>query len=180
MAGELDTEVLDKPDTCRRTAEWLGKLASGITEVADTASQQRSPSEGFWQGTAADAARGELGRHATNADELEGGVKKVKTALEVFADEIGTVNSRMADARGTAREAGLVINDTKILPPKPSPSGPAGQPNGPSGAAEKKQKAFEAAGETIADARTSRRTRTASSKATCRTRTRPSTPSRPT
>ncbi|MHA6802796.1 hypothetical protein [Salinifilum ghardaiensis] len=153
MAGELDTEVLDKPDTCRRTAEWLGKLAGGVTEVADAVSQQRSGSEGFWRGTAADAARGELGKHAKNADELEGGINKVKTALEVFADEIDTVKRRMADARSTARDAGLVINGRQILPPKPGSSDPAGQPSGPSGAAEKQQKAFEAAGETVADAR---------------------------
>lgn len=154
MAGELDTEVLDKPDSCRRTADWLGKLASGITDVADTVSQQRSASEGFWRGTAADAARGELGTHGTNADESEGGIKKVASALEVFADEIDTVNTRMADARGTARGAGLVINGTKILPPKPSPKAPAGQPNGSSGAEEQKQKAFEEAGRTVEDART--------------------------
>lgn len=154
MAGELDTEVLDKPDTCRRTADWLGKLAGGITDVADTVSRQRSASESFWRGTAGEAARGELGRHGRNADELEGGIKKVKSALEVFADEIDTVNRRMADARGTARGAGLVINGTKILPPKPSPTGPAGQPNGPSGAEKEQQKAFEEAGETVEDART--------------------------
>ncbi len=153
MAGELDTEVLDKPETCRRTVEWLGTLASGITELADVVNQQRSSSEGFWRGTAADAARGELGKHAKDADELESGINKVKTALEVFADEIDTVNRRMADARSTARDAGLVINGRQILPPKPGPSDPAGQPSGPSGAAEKQQKAFEAAGETVADAR---------------------------
>ncbi|RCW43528.1 hypothetical protein DFQ14_1063 [Halopolyspora algeriensis] len=153
MAGELDTEVLDKPGTCRRTADWLGKLAGGITDVADTVSQQRSASESFWRGTAADAARGELGRHGTNADDLEGAIKKVKSALEIFADEIDTVNRRMADARDTARGAGLVLNGTKILPPKPSPTGSAGRPNGPSGVEEQQQKAFEEAGETVADAR---------------------------
>ncbi|MBE9374811.1 hypothetical protein IQ251_10180 [Saccharopolyspora sp. HNM0983] len=153
MAGELDTDVLDEPDTCRRTAGWLGKLADGISEVADSMNQQRSSSEGFWTGTAADAARGELGRHATNADELEGGIKKVRSALAVFADEIDTVKSRMGDARDVARGAGLVINGTKILPPKPSPADPAGESGAPDGA-DMKQKAFRAAGETVADART--------------------------
>ncbi|SFE16333.1 hypothetical protein SAMN04487819_108277 [Actinopolyspora alba] len=154
MAGELDTEVLDRPDTCRGTAEWLGELAGGIAEVADTVAQQRSASESFWRGTAADAARGELGGHGKNADDLENAINKVKSALEVFADEIDTVNERMTDARDIARGAGLVINGTKILPPKPSPNGPAGRPDGPSGAEERKQRAFEEAGRTVEDART--------------------------
>ncbi|MGJ7909170.1 hypothetical protein ACOQFL_22140 [Actinopolyspora sp. H202] len=153
MAGELDTEVLDESATCRDTADWLGKLGTGTGEVIDVVSEQRGASESFWTGTAADAARGELGRRSKQAQDLEEALGKVESALRAFADDMETVDSRMAAARGVARQAGLVINGTKILPPKPSPAGEPGQPSAPGEAADKRQRAFEEAGDIVVDAR---------------------------
>ncbi len=151
MAGELETEVLDEPESCRKTTDWLDTLQSGLTDTADRMNRERSTSEAFWQGTAGVAARGALMRHRTDADDIEQAVKDAKKALETFAEEIDTVLARMRQARAVAREAGLQLNGTKILPPEPQ-GGSSGQ-GGDSGAMEKKVRAFEEAGNTIADAR---------------------------
>lgn len=124
MAGDLNTEVLDDPASCRNTAHWLGRLGPGVSGIGDTLNSQRSASESFWQGTAGDACRQELGDQAGEVDELETQITKVRQALEIFATEIDGVKSKMAQARGIARSARLIVTPTEILPPEPAPQGP--------------------------------------------------------
>ncbi len=174
MAGELNTEVLDDPASCRTTADWLGRVAPGVANVGDVVYGKRAASEGFWQGTAADAARQTLTDLGKDADTLEGLVKQVKTALDAFAGKIDTVNQRMRQARSVAREGKLIVTPTAILPPGPAPAGggtdnfpgPVGrgaaahesQRPGQSDAAiaahEAKKRAFREAQTTVQDART--------------------------
>ncbi len=174
MAGELNTEVLDDPASCRTTADWLGQVKPGVVRIGDALHEQRGASESFWRGTAGDAARQTLTYQGKDADTLEGLVGQVKTALEVFAGEIDTVNQRMHQARTVARDGKLIVTPTTILPPGPAPKG-AGSENLPptpmgqrieahqgqsqaSQAAmadyEAKKRAFQEAQTTIQDART--------------------------
>ncbi|MBA8825322.1 hypothetical protein FHX42_002673 [Saccharopolyspora lacisalsi] len=172
MAGELNTEVLDDPDSCRTTADWLGQVKPGVTHIGDTVYGQRGASEGFWQGTAGNAARQTLTYQGKDADTLEGLVGQVKTALETFAGEIDTVNQRMHQARTVARDGKLIVTSTAILPPGPAPKGAGTEnlPPGPMGqqiethqsqasqaaiaAHEAKKRAFAEARTTVEDART--------------------------
>lgn len=173
MAGELNTEVLDDPGSCRTTAGWLGQVKPGVTHIGDTVYGQRAASEGFWQGTAGEAARQTLTYQGKDADTLEGLVGQVKTALETFANQIDTVNSRMQQARQVAREGKLIVTPAAILPPGPAPkgSGTDNLPPGPMGqqveahqggqgnqaaiaAHEAKKRAFQEASSTVQSART--------------------------
>ncbi len=61
MTGELNTEVLDDPASCRKAADWLGQIQPGVSQVGDEINNQRSASESFWQGTAGDECRLSLG-----------------------------------------------------------------------------------------------------------------------
>ncbi|MHA6798922.1 hypothetical protein [Bounagaea algeriensis] len=170
MAGELNTEVLDDPASCRTTADWLKQVKPGVTHVGDVVYSKRGASESFWQGTAADAARQTLTSQGKDADTLEELVQQVKTALETFAGEIDTMNQRMRQARTVAREGQLTVTPTAMLPPGPAPTGnlppgPAGHPAGvhhgqqpgPADAAvaahEAKKRAFREARTTVQDAR---------------------------
>ncbi|MBA8826639.1 hypothetical protein FHX42_004018 [Saccharopolyspora lacisalsi] len=174
MAGELNTEVLDDPASCRTTADWLGQVKPGVVAIGDTVYGQRDASEGFWQGTAGNAARQTLTYQGKDADTLEGLVGQVKTALETFAGEIDTVTQRMHQARTVARDGKLIVTPTAILPPGPAPKGAGTEnlPPGPAGqqmqahqgqsqasqtaiaAHEAKKRAFEEARTTVEDART--------------------------
>lgn len=131
MAGELNTEVLDDPAACRATADGLERLKNGVQGTGDVAYRERGKSESFWQGTAADACRGELTDLGKDSDSLEDVIEATKRALAVFADRIDTVRARMDQARHVASQGGLIVTAEAILPPGPAP-GPAPQrPSGP-------------------------------------------------
>ncbi|MHA6800615.1 hypothetical protein [Bounagaea algeriensis] len=172
MAGELNTEVLDDPESCRTTADWLGKVNGAVEGIGDAVHGQRSASHGFWTGPAAEAARATLGRQGHDSDELDELVGKTGSALNVFAGEIDTVQRRMEQAREQARAGKLIVTPTEILPPGPGPrSGPGGGPQAPAGgpggtdprqpasdaaahaAHAEKKRAFEEARQTVEDAR---------------------------
>ncbi len=172
MAGELNTEVLDDAESCRTTADWLGKVNGAVEGMGDAVHGQRSASHGFWTGPAAEAARGTLGRQGGDSDELDNLVGEVKNALNAFAGEVDTVQRRMEQARDRARSGKLIVTPTEILPPGPAPrGGPGGGPHAPSGgpgatdprqpasdaaahaAHAEKKRAFEEARQTVEDAR---------------------------
>lgn len=151
MSGELNTEVHDEPESCRRAADWVGGLQPGVSGVGDAVHRQRSASESFWQGTAGDSCRRSLSEHGDDADELEEQLGKVKSALLVFAAAIDGVRRSMADARADATAARLIVTPTAILPPEPAspnlPGGPHGDRAIEQGRQEfeRKHKAFEEA-----------------------------------
>lgn len=158
MAGELNTEVRDDAAGCRALAEWLRDAASGVEQVADALYRQRGESESFWQGTAGDSCRTELTWHAEDGDKLEQLTHDAERGLNEFAARIDAVRGRMDDARRTAREGGLIVTPTAILPPAPpnqapAPSaGPGTQP-AVDPAHEAQTHAFAAVSAMVADAR---------------------------
>ncbi|WP_338599198.1 hypothetical protein [Saccharopolyspora sp. SCSIO 74807] len=160
MSGELNTEVHDEPESCRRAADWVGGLQPGVSGVGDAVHRQRSASESFWQGTAGDSCRRSLSEHGDDADELEEQLGKVKSALLVFAAAIDGVRRSMADARADATAARLIVTPTAILPPEPAspnlPGGPHGDRAIEQGRQEfeRKHKAFEEAKGAVEAART--------------------------
>ncbi|HEY2723104.1 MAG TPA: hypothetical protein VGI84_00330 [Pseudonocardiaceae bacterium] len=92
-------------------------------------SRARDASEACWQGRAADAFRASLDPLRGSADHLVDVADRTWRALEVFADEVDTVRSRMHQARDVAAAARLVVTATTILPPGPGPGAPP--PSGP-------------------------------------------------
>jgi hypothetical protein len=172
MAGELNTEVRDDPAACRSSADWLGRLKSGVQQIGDVSYRERGESESFWQGTAGDACRRELTDLGKDSDSLEEIVEGTKRALNVFADRIDTVRSRMDQARQVARDGGLIATPVAILPPGPGPGASPQRPTGPMspdaeaqfsrqvkahnaalGEHQAKQAAFQEASTTVIDAR---------------------------
>lgn len=127
MAGELNTEVLDDPMSCKEMAAWLGRLESAVKQIGDAVFRQRSESEYFWEGTAGDACRNELTRQGKDGDTLEQSLATTREALTTFASKIDAVRSQIEEARNRARAGELIITATAILPPGPTP-GPAPQP----------------------------------------------------
>lgn len=158
MGGELNTEVRDDAAGCRALADWLREAASGIEQVADVLYRQRGESESFWQGVAGDACRIELTWQAEDGDKLEQLARDCERDLDGFAARIDAVRGRVDDARRTARESGLIVTPTAILPPappNPAPAPSAGQGAQPAvdPAHEAQTRAFAAVSAMVADAR---------------------------
>lgn len=128
MAGELNTDVLDDPASCRGAADWLGRAAAGVKQIGDTVYRERGESESFWQGEAGDACRARLSDEGHDSDEAERLITGVQQALLAFAREIDAVKAAMDTARQDASAAGLIVTPTAILPagpaPTPVPDGP--------------------------------------------------------
>lgn len=160
MSGELNTEVHDEPESCRRTADWLGRLQPEVARIGDAVHHQRSASQAFWEGTAGEVCRRELGDHGKDADELEDQLRKVREALLTFAGAIDAVRRSMTEARSAASAAGLIVTPTAILPPEPTaqpatPLDPAAHQAFQQARADygRKQQAFESARDEIDSAR---------------------------
>ncbi|MGH3914377.1 MAG: hypothetical protein ACRDTC_13390 [Pseudonocardiaceae bacterium] len=66
-----------------------------------------------------------------DADELAAITNRVRQALEIFADEIDTVRTRLAQAREVAAAARLIVTPIAILPPGPGPDVAPVHPIGP-------------------------------------------------
>lgn len=122
MAGELNTDVLDDPASCRAAADWLGRASVGVKQVGDVAYQERGQSESFWQGAAGDACRAKLSEEGHDSDDAERLIAGVQQALLAFAREIDAVKTAIDGARKDASAAGLLVTPTAILPPGPAPT----------------------------------------------------------
>lgn len=132
MAGELNTDVLDDPESCRTMADWLGRSAQGVEQGGDIVYRKRSDSESFWKGSAGDACRGTLTQLGQHGDEIERSLNAVRLALSVFADAIDAAKKTMTAARQDASAARLIVTPNSILPPGPAPAdGPQPLPAGP-------------------------------------------------
>lgn len=131
MAGELNTQVMSDPASCRTAAAWLDRLTSGVQRAVEAMYRARHASESCWQGTAADEFRRSLDAFTVDADRLIDITRRVQVALGVFADDIDTVSARLAQAREVAAAARLIVTSTAILPPGPGPGTEPAPPLGP-------------------------------------------------
>lgn len=131
MAGELNTEVTSDSASCRATGAWLGRLTSVVQRAVEAMARARNTSEDCWQGAAAESFRDSLDTFIRDADSLVDITRRVQLALEVFADDIHTVNARMGQAREVAAAARLIVTPTAILPPGPGPGTAPTPPVGP-------------------------------------------------
>lgn len=129
---ELDTEVKGDPDSFTATCEWLRGAADNAQEVEDGFSKARTTSESGWSGPAGDAFREVVFRGVQVSTDVLQAVSGVCSAMEIHADDLRTVETKMQQARDVAAEGGLTIRGFKIQPPGPAPAAPGKLPKGAS------------------------------------------------
>lgn len=143
----LNTFVAGNPGSVRTTAEAVSRLARGVDDIASGWQHALTGSESVWEGTAGDAFRSKSTATGQDADALTALFDGLSSALTAFADELTTVQARMAQAVEVAIGGGLrMLGSALILEPGPMPLPPAEQ--------RRQQRAFHEARETVAQART--------------------------
>lgn len=140
--GPLNIEVASDPATCRASATAMHELSAGIGGLGDTFGGVSGRS-GFWGGQAGETFRGIVNNARGNCDHVERTAQQLSQGLTVFADEIDTVKSRMAQASQVASTAGLQVTEGMIHPPGPAPGPAPGTPapNAPPEQAQQHQQA---------------------------------------
>ena len=138
----LDLRVESDPVSCRLVGEWLRGLAGGMWESVEGIDHARARSEGSWTGQTADAFRDRMSAASREADQAAGATDRFGSALQVFADDIDTVRSRMAVARQVAGAAGLPVTGEGI-----------GEPSGMGRADARQVAAYQEATVIVAEAR---------------------------
>ena len=131
----INTQILADASSAREGARYLKQLSAANRHAATAVHQGRSTSEAEWQGKAADTFRDQALRNARDVDELARITDKIARALESFADNIATCESRMDQARQAAHEARLIVRGWWIEKPLGDPTqtapGGAGSPSLP-------------------------------------------------
>ncbi|HEY9472827.1 MAG TPA: hypothetical protein VIS06_03130, partial [Mycobacteriales bacterium] len=138
----LDLRVDSDPASCRLVGEWLRGLAGGMRESVDGIDHARSLSETSWTGQTAEVFRDRMSAASREADRSAGATDRFGSALQVFADDIDTVRSRMDMARQVAGTGGLPVTDDEI-----------GEPSGMGRADARQVAAYQEATVIVAEAR---------------------------
>lgn len=113
----LNTFVAGNSGSVRQLGDSLRNLGAGVEDTATGLHRARSESESDWQGEAGDAFREAADRDARDADRLAQLHNDLATALTAFADDLDTVNARMAQAQQVATAAKLRVQGPMIFPP---------------------------------------------------------------
>ncbi|WP_158885023.1 hypothetical protein [Amycolatopsis anabasis] len=87
-------------------------------------SSARTTSLDGWDGSASDSFRSSMGDLGPKVDALRGGFGGAANAIDMHANDIDTVKSRMQQARDIATAAGLTVTEREILDPGPPPPEP--------------------------------------------------------
>jgi len=126
----VETRVDGDPASCHALADYLRKGGYAARAAGDDIHQVRGTSESCWGGDAAEQFRTRMTEMGKGSNEIEEYSRQIAQATEVFADDLVTVRTRMAQARGVAAEAGLPLTGTVIgepgAAPVPLPNGGAG------------------------------------------------------
>lgn len=145
--GPINIDFKGDVAACHDAARWLSEVAAAVHHAGTQLHQCRSESEAAWRGSAADNFRSSVGNTTNAADDLEERATKVGKALGTFAGDIDTIQRQVVHVRGHARETGLTVAGTLIMPPGPKPGGapvqpPAGSSPGATQQYEQQQAAF--------------------------------------
>jgi hypothetical protein len=119
--ADINTVVNGNTASCRQSADWLGRAASGVDANGGAVDRAQSASESCWQGTAADGFRDYVGQIGNDADKLSASATSAQQELNAFAADLDTVNARMSQARAVASAAGLTVTPTTIEAPGAGP-----------------------------------------------------------
>lgn len=98
----LNIEVKGDPASIRGTSGWLRSTSGSVDHCGTEVRGARTESEGGWTGTAGDGFRRVMGEVRTAVDELASDLHGTAGALDRHADDLDTVKSQMAQARGIA------------------------------------------------------------------------------
>lgn len=120
----LNTFVAGNSGSMRQLAGSLRTLGSGVEDTATGYHKTRGESETIWEGQAADAFRADADRQGHDADRLAQLHTDLATAVTAFADDLDTVNARMAQARQVADAGQLLVFASLIFPPSDAPPAP--------------------------------------------------------
>lgn len=117
MGETLNLTVHGDPASCRATGDALRKLHVGITDAATAMHHATSRSDSVWQGSAAEGFRKRISAAGGASDRAASAADRGGQALQVFADDLITVKTRMDQARSVAEGAGLTVNGDTIEAP---------------------------------------------------------------
>ncbi|MPY79723.1 MAG: hypothetical protein GEV04_14870 [Actinophytocola sp.] len=146
----LNTEVKADIDGLRTLADWFGSSSNAVHDAGSTVVNVRGESETAWDGESGAAFRDAMSMTGTGVDDFAGQLGDAKSVVSVFADDMATVKSRMAQARQVAAAGGLDVTDTEIAEPGEAP--PAPQPLPTDGSATAKQQAAHTSAQAAVDA----------------------------
>lgn len=109
----------------RELARWFGTGAESVHDAGSAAICVKSDAEGDWGGASGTAFLGSMGMFINGIDAVGADMRSGKSAIEAFADDAHTCQSRLEQAREVARQGGLTVSDTEISDPDPAPPFPA-------------------------------------------------------
>ncbi|GAA0503063.1 hypothetical protein GCM10011581_27010 [Saccharopolyspora subtropica] len=118
----LNTWVAGNPGTMRAYAQQVRGLGTATERVASGQYMARNHAASEWEGPASEAFQSWATRQGRDGDTLAQLFPAVAQAVDVWCDEIDTVNSRMEQARQVARKGQLTVFAPLIYPPMPLPS----------------------------------------------------------
>ncbi|MGY2704214.1 hypothetical protein [Nocardioides sp. HB32] len=128
----VDTEIKGSPGSIEAAADWLrSSLGKAVSSSADALAAARSTAASDWQGQTGSTFAGTMGTAVGRADALASAASGVAGALDAFATKLANLQNRMADIRGTAQGAGLVVTAYLIQEPGAGPADPGPPPTGP-------------------------------------------------
>lgn len=113
----IDTYVPGNPGDVRAAALWLRSgLSNAVDSAAEDAQQARQAAHA-WEGDAAEAYAAYAKTVVAAADAHRARVDKAAVVFELYASRLQSALDRMSALRSQASGGGLVVSDTRILPP---------------------------------------------------------------
>jgi hypothetical protein len=113
----------------RASSQWLRAMERSVHDVGTSVHGARTDSEWGWSGAAGNGFRHSMGGAGTAIDGLSTDCGATARALDVHADDLDTVSSRMRQAVDIARESGLRTSGDTIFEPGPAPAEPTPLPS---------------------------------------------------
>lgn len=137
----LNIHVEGDPGSMRATAAWTKSVGRRADYAADGVYRASTRAFDGWVGEGSSGFHRWTGQARPAGDAIAQGYDSLATAIDLHADDLATVNSRMQQAVGIALAAGLTVTDREILDPGPAPAEPqpVGQYDSPDTKADKGQ-----------------------------------------
>lgn len=127
----IDIKVEGKPESARGTASWLRDLSTAVDDCADSVRAAGGNSEAGWGGDAGPAFRAAMHAIGGGIDGVAATFGSSAQALDVYADDIDTVKTKMDQAKQVAVDGGLTVSSDTIHDPGSAPADPGTLPENP-------------------------------------------------
>ena len=113
----IDTDLPGSFSALRTTSTWLRDLSTAMEDAGDDAVSARSSAGSDWEGASHEAYRGHVNAMISAGDDRAAVVARCSTAVDTYAHELKSCQEEMEAHRARARNGGLTVSGTQILPP---------------------------------------------------------------